>query len=117
MDNPCKAPRPVSKSRYVADINTASNRESSTYYNSVFMQLDQRWRLIVCAHSHQWILQRREGLHGGAWRGVKYFRSRKALLDACGWLGLLSNNRRSLIKGILPLQFNKEGAIRVTNDL
>jgi hypothetical protein len=84
------------------DINTATHRESSDHYYGVLMQLDERWRLIVCGKKHQLILQRREGLHGGAWRGYKYFRTQNALLQVCGRLGLLSRANAALIEGILP---------------
>jgi len=48
------------------------------------------------------ILQRREGLHGGAWRGYKYFRTQNALLKVCGRLGLISRANAALIEGVLP---------------
>ena len=83
-------------------IITATNCESSEHYNGVLVELGERWRLIVCGKNHQVILQRRECLHGGAWRGYKYFRTQNALLKVCGRLGLISRANAALIEGVLP---------------
>ena len=95
------------------NIITATHCESSEHYNGVLAELDERWRLIVCGKNHQVILQRREGLHGGAWRGYKYFRTQNGLLQACGRLGLLSRANAALIEGILPPNFKNGGTKRV----
>ena len=95
------------------DINTATHGESSEHYNGVLIELDERWRLIVCGKNHQVILQRREGLHGGAWRGYKYFRTQNGLLQACGRLGLLSDIKKALIEETLPTNFKNGGTKRV----
>ena len=95
------------------NINTGSHCESSEHYNGVLIELDERWRLIVCGKNHQVILQRREGLHGGAWRGYKYFRTQNALLKVCGRLGLISRANAALIEGILPPNFKNGGTKRV----
>ena len=73
MTNPRNTPPPRGQSKGIADINVLTHCESSEHYNNVLMQLDERWRLIVCGKNHQLILQRRESLRGGAWRGFKYF--------------------------------------------
>jgi hypothetical protein len=96
----------------VPDINTFTHCESSEHYSNVLMQLDERWRLIVSRHNHQLILQRRESLHGGAWRGHKYFRTKNALLQVCGRLGLLSGANAARIECVLPPNFKNGGAKR-----
>ena len=84
-----------------------SHRESSDHYSSVIFRLNSRWRIIICHHGLQWILQRRENLHGGAWRGFRYFRTHKALIEECGRLGLLSNTAAAQLRETLPQNFNK----------
>ena len=113
MTDPQKAPPPPSPSMGVADINTPTHCESSEYYNGVLIELDERWRLITCGKNHQVILQRRESLHGGAWRGYKYFRTKNGLLQACGTLGLLARANAALIEGVLPPNFKNGGTKRV----
>ena len=113
MTNPRNTPPPPSVCMGVADVGTPTHCESGDHYHSNLMKFDERWRLIVCAQNHQWILQRREGLHGGAWRGIKYFRTKNALLKVCGGLGLLSRANAALIEGVLPPNFKNGGTKRV----
>ena len=87
------------------DLIVTTHCESSEHYHNTLLQLDERWRLIVCGAHYQLILQRREGLHGGAWRGFKYFRTKNALLKVCGGLGLLSDTITARIECILPPNF------------
>ena len=84
-----------------------AHRESSDHYSSVILSLNNRWRIILCRQGLQWILQRRENLHGGAWRGFRYFRTRTALIEECGRLGRLSDTTAAQLKDIIPLNFNK----------
>ena len=73
-----------------------THRESDENYEKVVLMFNDRWRLIVCQHDIQWIVQRRESLHGGAWRGVRYVTRLKSLIEVCGELGLpLSNLTRA----------------------
>ena len=102
MTNPRNTPPPPCNGMGGPDIHTATHCESSDHYYGVLVQFEERWRLIVCGKNHQVILQRREGLHGGAWRGYKYFRTQNALLHVCGRLGLLSGANAAQIEGILP---------------
>lgn len=69
-----------------------THRESNENYQKVVLKFNDRWRLIVCHNDIQWIVQRREGLHGGAWRGVRYVTRIKSLIEACGELGLPLSN-------------------------
>ena len=109
MTNPYNTPLPPSVCMGVADVGIPTHCESGDHYHSNLIQFDERWRLIVCAQNHQWILQRREGLHGGAWRGIKYFRTKNALLKMCEGLGLLSSDNKSLIEETLSINFGNKG--------
>ena len=84
-----------------------ARKETSDFYGSVIAILASRWRVIACRNCIQWILQRREGLHGGAWRGFQYFRSKEALLRTCGGLGLLSSTTKAFLEGTLSENFGK----------
>lgn len=108
MTNPRDTPPPPSERMGVTDIIAATHCESSEHYNGVLMELDERWRLIVCSQKYQVILQRRESLHGGAWRGYKYFRTKNALLKVCGGLGLLSDISRAQLEDALPPIFKNK---------
>ena len=69
-----------------------THRESDENYQKVVLKFNDRWRLIVCQNDIQWIVQRRESLHGGAWRGVRFVTRLKSLIEACGELGLPLTN-------------------------
>ena len=75
----------------------------------LILRLTHRWRIILCRQGLQWILQRRENLHGGAWRGLRYFRTSKALIEECGRLGLLSCAAEAQLRDFLDLNFNERG--------
>ena len=65
-----------------------STSERSDTYRNVVVRVNARWRVIVCKNDRQWILQlsKAEGGPALAWRGLKYFRTRKALIAACAHL-------------------------------
>ncbi|XHY18414.1 hypothetical protein SuNHUV7_32270 (plasmid) [Pseudoseohaeicola sp. NH-UV-7] len=61
--------------------------ETSDTYGAIVAVSDHKHRVIVCGDGIQWITQRRKS--GGAerpWRGLGYFRTRKALIRACALL-------------------------------
>ena len=67
-------PPPPRGAKYsVTRLGNETRRETSDFYSGVIAVLTSRWRVITCRNGIQWILQRREGLHGGAWRGFQYF--------------------------------------------
>ena len=103
-------PQPLPSVGGTFSVADNSHRESSDNYSHVILRLNSRCRIILCRQGLQWILQRRENLHGGAWRGFRYFRTRKALIEECGRLGLLSNTAAAQLRETLPLNFNKRGA-------
>lgn len=70
-----------------------SHRERDDGYTATIIQFDERWRIILCKNSIQWILQKREMHPGGKWKGQRYFTTKKGLLVACGELNLLSHPR------------------------
>ena len=71
----------------------ASHREADDAYTATVIQFDERWRIILCKNSIQWILQKREMYPGGKWKGQRYFTTEISLLVACGELNLLSHPR------------------------
>ena len=79
-----------------------SHRESNDNYSNVIVIFNSRWRLSLCRDGIQWILQQKEISHGMPWRGVKYFRSKEALLRVCGSLNLLSHDYNRHIIEALP---------------
>jgi hypothetical protein len=79
-----------------------SHRERDSNYSNVIVIFNSRWRLSLCRDGIQWILQQKEISHGMPWRGVKYFRSKEALLRVCGSLNLLSDEYNRYIIEALP---------------
>ena len=56
--------------------------ETSDTYTGLIARLSDPWRVIVCRDQLQWILQRRDAQRSGQprWKGVRYFRTREALI-------------------------------------
>ena len=59
-----------------------SHHETADEYGRVVVRLSEAWRVVTCKDAHQWILQRRDGERSGQarWTGVRYFRTRGALM-------------------------------------
>lgn len=59
-----------------------NNAEKHDDYSKVVTKLNGNWRVIVCRHGIQWILQSRKGTYQGkpAWRGRKFDRSKGGIL-------------------------------------
>ena len=72
----------------VPNIDQAGKRERDDDYARVVCALNDRWRVVVCKHGIQLVLQKSkaEGGHGRAWRGKGYFLTRGALIAACARL-------------------------------
>ena len=79
-----------------------SQRESDDNYRDVVALLAPRWRVICCRDGIQWILQKKEASHQAPWRGVKYFTTKAALIEACGSLNLLSEPNAEAVLYALP---------------
>ena len=93
-------PLPIFEGVDMSEYN--SHRESADNYSNVIVIFNPRWRLSLCRDGIQWILQQKEISHGMPWRGVKYFRSKGALLRVCGSLNLLSDKYNRHIIEALP---------------
>jgi len=111
MRNSFSIPPSTSQIEAGCSICDNSHRESSDDYSRVIVRLTDRSRIAVCTHNLQWILQRRENYRGGAWRGFRYFRTRKALIEACGRLDFLSNTTVAKLREILPQNFNNRNVL------
>ena len=87
-------------------LSTPSHRERDDTYHGEIVKLGSRWRVVICKHRIQWILQRRSKNppHRGYWRGHSYFTSRDALLEACARRGLLSDAKARGVLEVLPEQ-------------
>ena len=59
--------------------------ETADGYPGVVVQINRRWRVILCSTGIQWIVQRHDGERGGTarWVGVGYCLTREALLRLC----------------------------------
>lgn len=70
-----------------------THRESHDAYRKVIAQPAPRWRIIACKHGLQWIVQKRstEAPNTGVWVGFSYCTTRKALIEVCSRLNLLSD--------------------------
>lgn len=79
-------PTPITRGVVTNEVNT--HRERDDNYKKVVLMFNDRWRLIICQQNIQWIVQRRESLHGGAWRGIRYVTQPSSLIEVCGELGL-----------------------------
>ena len=67
-----------------------SKKESAEDYPHV-ITTSSDYRVIICKQDHQWIVQKAEkSSHGRVWRGLRYFRTKKALMAFYGSLQTLS---------------------------
>ncbi len=59
--------------------------ETADRYPGVVVQINRRWRVILCSAGVQWILQRHDGERAGGarWAGVGYCQTREALVRLC----------------------------------
>jgi hypothetical protein len=81
-----------------------SHRERDDSYRAVVAELGARWRVIVCKHGAQWILQHRTAspLHRGIWRGRTYVTTKDGLIRACARVGCLSDTSVAAVLSELP---------------
>ena len=56
--------------------------ETADNYVGIVARLSDAWRVVVCRHGIQWILQRKDARRSGRtrWTGVRYFLTREALI-------------------------------------
>ena len=83
---------------------SSSSRERDDNYTSIVVLLTRRWRIIVCKHGIQWILQKRSVAppNTGTWAGKSYATTRDGLMAACSGRGLLFEPTARLTIEALP---------------
>ena len=81
-----------------------THREISEFYTGVIVDLNPRWRVIICKDGRQFILQYRSSKHlnKGMWFGKSYPTTREALKCVCSSRGLLSDQKASAELEALP---------------
>ena len=82
------------------------HHETSDIYVGLIAHLNTRWRVVTCRDSFQWILQKRDAQRSGRprWTGVRYFRTRDALMRASRTLcGRIDPNALAILAA-LPAQ-------------
>ena len=81
-----------------------SRRERDDNYTRIVVLLTRRWRIIVCKHGIQWILQKRSVAppNTGTWAGKSYATTRDGLMAACSGRGLLFEPTARLTLEALP---------------
>lgn len=85
MQSPMEDVRPANAAKSSTTRTGSRHHETADIYVGQIAQLGDRWRVINCRDHLQWILQRRDAQRSGQprWTGVRYFRSREALVRAC----------------------------------
>jgi hypothetical protein len=79
--------------------------ESAGGYGRVVTVLNDRWRVVECAHGIQWILQYRSSAKTYAtsrWTGRSFCRTREALLRCCREHAGTIDPAAAAILGALP---------------
>jgi len=96
---------PYSSQKIAVDADSASaHRESQDNYIQVIAHPISRWRIIICKHGLQWIVQKRSTStpNAGVWIGFSHHRTRDALIEVCSRLGLLSDANTEAVLHALP---------------
>ena len=101
-------PAPSNVISSVARENTLTHREISDSYSNIVVQLEPRWRVIVCKNAIQWILQKRSSkpLNKGIWVGVSYLTTRNSLIAICSGRRLLSDPKARAVLEALPARIS-----------
>jgi len=91
MTNPRNTPPPHSQTMGVLHDEEVVRKESSDNYSQVLIQFLAEWRLIVCKHGKQGIVQNRSTVrpNKGVWIGKKHVTTKSSLLVVCSALGLI----------------------------
>ena len=91
MTNPHKSPPPHSQTMGVLHDEEVVRKESSDNYSQVLVQFLAEWRLIVCKHGKQGIVQNRSTVrpNKGVWIGKKHVTTKSSLLVVCSALHLI----------------------------
>jgi len=80
-----------------------AHRESHDAYEGLILQLCDRWRVIICRHGMQFVLQKRSSTtNTGVWLGKSFCTTREALIDVCSRLELISGESDQEMLDALP---------------
>lgn len=92
------------------DTNSRQRYETADFYRHEVARLNSSWRVVVCKDGLQWILQRRDGQRAGEtrWTGIRYFRTRRALLKAVRAMCGPSDLSSAAILSELPETINEK---------
>ena len=84
-------PPPPNPTTGVLSENKVIRRESADNYSQVLVQFLAEWRLIVCKHGKQGIVQNRSTVrpNKGVWIGKKHVTTKSSLLVVCSALHLI----------------------------
>lgn len=84
-------PPPHSQTKGVLHDEEVVRKESSDNYSQVLVQFLAEWRLIVCKHGKQGIVQNRSTVrpNKGVWIGKKHITTKSSLLVVCSALHLI----------------------------
>ena len=87
-----------------AKIMDPAFRERDDLYFKVIVRPKDRWRVILCKHGLQFIVQKRSAKtpNTGVWAGKSYCTTRNGLIDVCSHLGLLEDAHTEAVLHALP---------------
>ena len=85
-------------------INNLNLREASDGYQNVICNIVGRYRVILCKHDLQWIIQICDGTRRGRrrWAGQHYVTSKPRLIELCRTIQGFSEENHGLILSQLP---------------
>jgi hypothetical protein len=94
MNKPVKNTPPSNNLRGVDVTETPSHRERDDHYRNGIIELRDGWRIILCRHGLQFIIQKRSTKkpNRGVWVGKSYHTTRDSLIDVCSQLNLLCSS-------------------------
>ena len=91
----------------VAHSKPLSHRERDENYSHIVAQPSKGWRIIVCKHGLQRIIQKKEASNRGPWHSEKFITSRDALIEACESQDLLCDPNTKAVLHALPDYVNQ----------
>ena len=71
--------------QFLQTLEPKSKHETSDCYETVICHIAENYRVILCKHGLQWIIQSPDGYRGGRrrWTGMSYVTSRDKLIELC----------------------------------
>ncbi len=109
MTSPRNPPPPHSQTKGVLHDEEVVRKESSDNYSQVLVQFLAEWRLIVCKHGKQGIVQNRSTVrpNKGVWIGKKHVTTKSSLLVVCSALHLIRDTATAEKVLALPEHFRE----------